>query len=134
MASQSSNSGSRWINFHNKKCKCGKNALLRISESKNNPNRLYYCCVNGENSCGFFEWWMPEDSVQPLDMITEDGPFNSEPLLYHTQYPKLVQRIAALEANMSVWKTIIIFNFVLSMFIGFIVICVLIVTCVLMKI
>ncbi|PON99783.1 Armadillo-type fold containing protein [Trema orientale] len=119
MASQGSNSSSRWINFHNKKCKCGKNALLRICESKNNPNRLYYCCANGESSffdCGFFEWWVPEDSAQPLNMITED----------HNQYPKLVQRIIALEANVSVWKIIILLNFLLSMFIMLIVICVLI--------
>ncbi|PON58866.1 Armadillo-type fold containing protein [Parasponia andersonii] len=119
MAPQGSNSSSRWINFHNKKCKCGKNALLRISESINNPNRLYYCCANGESSffdCGFSEWWVPKDSAQPLDMITED----------HNQYPKLVQKIIALEANVSAWKIIILLNFLLSMFIILIVFCVLI--------
>lgn len=41
--------------FQNKKCKCGKMAAVRISESSSNPGRLYFACK--DDKCKFFEWW-----------------------------------------------------------------------------
>ena len=45
-------------------CKCSprQRATIRISESKDNPNKLYYCCqyANTRDDCHFFKWAFPE--------------------------------------------------------------------------
>lgn len=52
---------SKNVKFYNKHCSCGYRCSVKISESKDNPNRLYFCCQS-KNKCGFFEWWeAPED-------------------------------------------------------------------------
>ncbi|KAH9744550.1 Geranylgeranyl transferase type-2 subunit beta 1 [Citrus sinensis] len=43
--------------FTNKKCGCKVRAAVRISESKDNANKLFYCCPF--NECGYFRWWYP---------------------------------------------------------------------------
>ena len=58
MSSSSVNSVIRdGLRFRNIDCGCGKRALVRISESSLNKNKLYYCCV--ANQCGFFSWCLP---------------------------------------------------------------------------
>ena len=41
-------------------CKCSprQRAIVRISESKDNPNRLHYCCqyANTRDDYHFFKW------------------------------------------------------------------------------
>ena len=45
-------------------CKCSprQRATVRISKSKDNRNRLYYCCqyANTRYDCHFFKWAFPE--------------------------------------------------------------------------
>ena len=45
-------------------CKCSprQRVAVRISESKDNPNRLYYYCqyANTRYDCHFFKWQSPE--------------------------------------------------------------------------
>ena len=43
-----------WM-FRNRQCKCGKKAAVGISESTNNPGKLYFRCAEGQ--CNFFAWW-----------------------------------------------------------------------------
>ncbi|KAH9744545.1 Geranylgeranyl transferase type-2 subunit beta 1 [Citrus sinensis] len=38
-------------------CGCKVRAAVRISESKDNANKLFYCCPF--NECGYFRWWYP---------------------------------------------------------------------------
>ncbi|KAL9433288.1 hypothetical protein AB3S75_028173 [Citrus x aurantiifolia] len=48
-----------WIHLKNRYCDCPqqRRALIRISESSNNPQRLLFCC----DRCKFFQWWSPDD-------------------------------------------------------------------------
>lgn len=48
------------IKFENRYCHCNKKCAVRISESQDNPNKLYYCCKYDE--CNYFKFWMPNDS------------------------------------------------------------------------
>lgn len=47
------------IKFENKYCLCKKKCDVCISESQDNPNKLYYCCKYDE--CSYFRIWMPND-------------------------------------------------------------------------
>ena len=53
-----------YLLYHNCMCKCSlrPRATVRISESKDNLNRLYYCCqyANTKYDCHFFKWQSPE--------------------------------------------------------------------------
>ena len=44
--------------FKNKTCRCGKKAGLKISESFDNPGKLYFFCE--KRQCKFFSWWEPD--------------------------------------------------------------------------
>lgn len=57
----SSSELSKNVKFVNKVCRCGLKCSVKISESRDNPNRLYFCCPL-KNKCGYFEWWeVPND-------------------------------------------------------------------------
>lgn len=49
----------RWITLKNRYCNCydGRRAVIRISESSKNPQRLLFCC----DTCKFFHWWTPDN-------------------------------------------------------------------------
>ena len=47
------------IRFANKICKCNKRASVKISESDDNPNKLYYCCMDSRHGYGYFKFWIP---------------------------------------------------------------------------
>ncbi|KAK9217824.1 hypothetical protein WN943_006454 [Citrus x changshan-huyou] len=51
-------SGSSWIQLRNRYYDCPqqRRAVIRISESSNNPQRLLFCC----DACKYFEWWSPD--------------------------------------------------------------------------
>lgn len=38
---------------------CNKKAAVKISESRHNPNKLYYCCRYDE--CSFIRFWYPSE-------------------------------------------------------------------------
>lgn len=42
------------LKFINKICDCGMRAAVKISESSNNPQRLYYCCPKFKDKCTFY--------------------------------------------------------------------------------
>jgi hypothetical protein len=46
--------------FRNKSCRCGKKAAVKISESKDNPGKLYFICA--QRQCKFFSWWDPDSA------------------------------------------------------------------------
>lgn len=50
------------LKFCNRFCSCPyrKKVEIRISESENNPGRLFFRCV--DDKCGYFEWWRPSPS------------------------------------------------------------------------
>ena len=47
------------IRYSNKTCRCYKRAALKVSESDDNPNKLYYCCMDSKHGCGYFKFWIP---------------------------------------------------------------------------
>ena len=55
MAGGSSNNDGWEGRYLNKSCRCGKRAGIRISESEENKNKLFYYCK--DNKCGTFLGW-----------------------------------------------------------------------------
>ena len=51
------------IRFSNKICRCYKRAVVKVSESYNNPNKLYYCCMDSKHGCGCFKFWIPSPNI-----------------------------------------------------------------------
>ena len=42
------------LKYVNKRCRCGQKAIVKISESTNNKNKLYYACTDG--CSGWIGW------------------------------------------------------------------------------
>ena len=88
MASSSSNSYKPCVSkvkFRNVSCDYGARAGVRISESKKNPNRLYYCCAL--EKCKFWDWRVEE----------YDGNNKEAQVTYEEQ--RVNERLKYLEAN-----------------------------------
>ena len=63
VSKSSNNNGSEGGRYLNKNCKCGKRAGIRISETEENKNRLFYYCKDGR--CGsFIGWCIPATSCR----------------------------------------------------------------------
>ena len=45
----------RRLKFRTQKCHCGVRADVMISDSRDNPSRLFFRCRN--KTCNYFEWW-----------------------------------------------------------------------------
>ena len=45
------------LKYVNKRCRCGQKAIVKISKSANNKNKLYYACADG--CCGWIGWCVP---------------------------------------------------------------------------
>ena len=52
-------SDKRNLKFRNRRCRCGRKAEVMISDSVDNPYKLFFRCRL--KNCGFFEWWNLED-------------------------------------------------------------------------
>ena len=48
------------IKFRNLKCDCRVRAAVQMSETEDNPNKLFYNCPY--DACDFFQWCCPEPS------------------------------------------------------------------------
>ena len=48
------------IKFYNKRCCCGYKAVIKISQTPDNPHKVFYNCRTSR--CGFFKWWSPIDN------------------------------------------------------------------------
>lgn len=68
-----------WIRLKNRNCRCGgrKRASIRISESSNNPGRVYFFC----DACNYFEFWTPDmderHSIQEFSDCTPSPRYNN---------------------------------------------------------
>ena len=58
------------IKFKNRKCACGIKAAVKISESLNNPKKLYFFCERGK--CNFYRFWEPDNEEFNLSEYTEN--------------------------------------------------------------
>lgn len=38
---------------------CNKKAAIKVFESRDNPNKHFYCCKY--NECSYFRFWYPSD-------------------------------------------------------------------------
>jgi hypothetical protein len=45
------------LKYVNKRCRCGQKAIIKIFESANNKNKLYYACADG--CSGWIGWCLP---------------------------------------------------------------------------
>ncbi|GMP98163.1 hypothetical protein CsSME_00046146 [Camellia sinensis var. sinensis] len=53
------------VRFDNRNCRCSSKAMIKISQSTNNPNYL-------PNGCKFFEWWIPPYMQHNLKVVEND--------------------------------------------------------------
>ena len=60
----------RNLKFRNRRCRCGRKAVVMISDSVDNPYKLFFRCRL--KNCGFFEWWNLEDD-NPVDDDEVEG-------------------------------------------------------------
>ena len=58
--SEESNINGGVVIFKNKLCRCGMKAGVRISESSQNPGKLFFFCE--KRQCKFFKWWQPDET------------------------------------------------------------------------
>ncbi|TXG54009.1 hypothetical protein EZV62_019265 [Acer yangbiense] len=60
-ATSSSTANINWgiIKFKNRRCHCGVKAAVKISDSHNNPRKLYFVCERGK--CKFYSFWEPDN-------------------------------------------------------------------------
>ncbi|GMP28089.1 hypothetical protein CsSME_00003776 [Camellia sinensis var. sinensis] len=73
MSSTNASMGSiREVRFDNRNCRCGSEAMVKISQSTDNPNCLYFVCPNSPNGCKFFEWWIPPHMQHNLKVVEND--------------------------------------------------------------
>lgn len=107
MASSSSNSYKPCLSkvrFRNAICDCGARAEVRISESKKNPNKLYYCCAMGR--CKFWDW-----CVEEFDGNTKEAQ------VLHEDH-KVADRLKYLDANLSHGNTMLLGICIILVFIA----------------
>ncbi|KAL6521161.1 hypothetical protein OROGR_017730 [Orobanche gracilis] len=64
------------LQFWNERCKCNKRAVVRISESTNNPHKLYYKCEN--DVCNFFKFWEPKNGDINWSAINDNRAWDME--------------------------------------------------------
>ncbi|XP_024027708.1 uncharacterized protein LOC21400283 isoform X1 [Morus notabilis] len=134
--SQTNKSCNEEITFLNRKCKCGETADLKISESKENPNKLTYCCPKKGDGCNFLAMWERDDpacsivggssSKQEICLNFKNDAAPIPDIGAPTSNPRILERIVALEANVAAGKMVVLFNF-LVVFLGlFVMVCVLV--------
>ncbi|KAL7179574.1 hypothetical protein ACSBR1_042881 [Camellia fascicularis] len=46
--------------------------MVKISQSTDNPNCLYFVCSHSVNGCKFFEWWIPSHMQHNLKVVEND--------------------------------------------------------------
>ncbi|KAK2662593.1 hypothetical protein Ddye_001167 [Dipteronia dyeriana] len=61
--------------FKNKTCRCGKKAGLKISESFDNPGKLFF--FGEKRPCKIFSWWEP-NATELLGSIQGGGDLNRD--------------------------------------------------------
>lgn len=94
--------------FHNKVCYCRVRAATKISESKPNPNRLYYSCPN-DPAYGFFIWWAPSreeitEFTSQMNLFQEQGFDNSDNNIMNLDKADFDHRIIRIESLVSELK------------------------------
>lgn len=95
--------GTTWIRLKNRKCRCGgrKRASIRISESSNNPGRLYFFC----DACNYLEFWTPDmderHSIHALSDCTKLPGTNNTVHSRNEIHQSLANRVYRLER--AVW-------------------------------
>ena len=97
-------SGSSGGGLRNRHCHCGRRAVIKISESQKNPNRLYAKCT--DNKCSFFDWLGP-----PTQQNEKIGAYRAQPAatldttMKVEEIGQIWHRIYMLEAVVGVLKT-----------------------------
>lgn len=113
--------------FHNKVCYCRVRAAIKISESKSNPNRLYYSCPN-DPACGFFRWWTPSreeiaEFTRQMNPFEEQGIDTSDNNIMKLTMADLDQRTVTIEILLYQLKKYQFITMVILLFLTTIIYC-----------
>lgn len=109
MESSTNTATSRYyLQYMNRRCKCGFNSDIKVSTTTKNPLRLFYVCRN--RSCDFFDWCNPiSTEVDPAQHIEDE--VNSEEMRLgriEREISDIHQTIKALEqSNSKLWGLVI---------------------------
>jgi len=114
MASSSSTSErARWIKVKNRLCNCGngKKAALWVSETRKNPNRLFFGC----DACKYFKWWSPDneewESIE--EFVSERTCAESTSAYDNTQFRMVTANYKKVQRSLAWLKVIVLFHTVL---------------------
>lgn len=77
-----------YVQYVNRNCKCGTVADIKISNTRQNPRRLFYTCRT--RNCDFFQWCNPLSTPQGTSQ-TIDEEVNNEHINAFAIYTELNQ-------------------------------------------
>lgn len=106
------------LKFQNKFCACPyrKKAEVRISQSENNPGRLFFRCADG--NCGFVEWWRPAEG----DICSERKKYENVSELLHVRIDEIVDTCCGISKVVQhhndnlllLWRGTLVFLFIIA--------------------
>ena len=120
-SSNSTSSNAGWIKVKNRLCRCGngKKAALRVSETSNNPKRLFFGC----DACRYFKWWTPDneerESIQQIASYGEpqtyaESTYGESSRTYETtQFHTVTAKYEKVQATLDWLKFIVLVHTVL---------------------
>lgn len=104
--SSSTSTGNRpkYLQYCNNYCYCGMVAEIKVSNTTNNPKRLFYTCRN--RACTFFLWCHPIN-YEGVDPENIDEEVDTEEMNIHAlgrQMTHINNRVTVLEQYSTVFK------------------------------
>lgn len=103
-SSTSSGIRGQYMQYVNKFCFCGAVAEIKVSNTTNNPKRLFYTCRN--RSCTFFLWCHPieHEGIQPHNVHDEITTEDRNILTLGREMTDINIRVRALEQAVTMLK------------------------------
>ena len=98
------------MRLRGKQCRlCGKPAIIRVSQSARNPNRLYFCCP--EDGCqGWLGWCVDAENVRMgggLREMRNEGGLAMEVEASREEWRKMVMEMASIKTDLGFLKNCI---------------------------
>ncbi|XP_042500593.1 uncharacterized protein LOC122078603 [Macadamia integrifolia] len=93
------------LKYKRVRCRCNRKAVIRISKTNDNPNRLFHSCPD-LNECKFFAWCDPINAL--VDLPNREVPANTlicNLLELQAEVRGLVEQVRGLQVGIrEVWE------------------------------